>query len=117
MNLVRPCEHCPFRTDIRPYLRASRVWEIEESLDQGHFPCHETLNYDDLEDGEEPDTIKMLTDKSAHCAGAMILLEKLELRSNLMRVYERMGWYDPKKLDMKAPIFDSFDAMANAQED
>ena len=51
----------------------------------------------------------------AHCAGALILLEKLNLPSQMMRIAERLGMYDRRKLDMLAPVFDSFVAMIKAQ--
>ena len=51
-----------------------------------------------------------------HCAGALILLEKLEQPSQMMRVCERIGMYDRTKLDMSAPVFESFDEMAEAQD-
>jgi hypothetical protein len=34
----------------------------------------------------------------------------------MMRIGERLGLYDRRKLDMRAPVFASFDAMARAQE-
>lgn len=118
MDLVRPCAHCPFRTDIPPFLRAARIYEIAAQLPNGYFVCHETIDYDqepeEGADGEEPEAA--LTEKSEHCAGALILLEKLEQPSQLMRIYERLNAYDATKLDMSAPVYDSFEQMAEAQE-
>jgi hypothetical protein len=34
----------------------------------------------------------------------------------MMRIGERLGLYDRRKLDMTAPVYDSFDAMARAQK-
>lgn len=120
MDLVRPCAHCPFRNDIPPYLTHARVREIEESLDQGWFPCHETLDYDQVDPDSQYeegfDATQLFTSKTEHCAGAMILLVKMERFSNLMRVFERLGFFEPSKLDMKSPVFDSFDQMAESQE-
>jgi len=108
-SMTTPCAHCPFRTDIRPYLRPERVREIEASLVRAEFPCHKTIEHDD--EGEP-----ILGGKSAiHCAGALILLEKLERPSQMMRICERIGMYDPTALDMSAPVFDSFDDMEEAQ--
>ena len=37
----------------------------------------------------------------------MILLEKIERPNQLMRIMERLGFYDREKLDMTAPVFDT----------
>lgn len=108
-GLVKPCAKCPFRKDVEPYLRKARVREIERSLVRAEFPCHETIG--DVETGE-----KYCEDKAMHCAGALILLEKLHRPSQMMRISERIGMYDASKLDMDAPVFDSFKAMIKAQE-
>jgi hypothetical protein len=100
-----PCCNCPFRSDVRPYLNSERVREIEQSLDQGGFPCHKTTRAGGASGKAE-----------VQCAGHLILLEKLGRPSNLMRVMERLRAYDHTKLDMAAPVYDSFDEMAEAQE-
>lgn len=107
-DLTSPCPKCPFRTDIEPFLRPDRVMEIEESLVQAEFPCHATLDYSSDSEGAR-------TEKTAHCAGALILLEKLERPSQMMRIAERLGLYVRAKLDMAAPVFDSFEDMIGAQ--
>lgn len=106
MNYDRktPCDNCPFRSDKSFALRDGRVREIEESLVRGEFPCHKTTTYD--EDGD-----LHATAKSQHCAGALILLEKLNQPSQMMRISERVGMYDRSKLDMGAPVYDDFDEM------
>jgi hypothetical protein len=43
-------------------------------------------------------------DKSPHCAGALIFLEKLDSPHQMMRICERIGYYDRTKLDMTAPV-------------
>jgi len=43
------------------------------------------------------------------------LLEKLERPSQMMRICERIGMYDRRKLDMDAPVFESFEDMIDAQ--
>ena len=93
---------CPFRTDcLKGWLTESRADEIVNSIMdmQQSFPCHETTDEND-----EGTVIE--TKKSQHCAGAMILLEKLERPNQMMRISERLGFYDRHKLDMNSPVFD-----------
>lgn len=107
-GLTTPCAHCPFRSDIRPFLTRARVREIERSLSRSEFPCHKTVTYDD--DGE-PVTGR----DEVHCAGALILVTKEGWSSQMMRIAYRLGLFDPDALDMEAPVYESFDAMARAQ--
>lgn len=111
-NLKRPCRLCPFRYNIKGFLTKERVKDLESGLidQQATFTCHETNEYDD-ETGEGIES-----KESKHCAGALILLEKLESPNQMMRISERLGFYDRRKLDMEAPVFDSFDDMIDAQE-
>jgi hypothetical protein len=107
-GMKTPCAHCPFRKDIAPYLTSARVREIEDSLVRSEFPCHKTTEHND--DGQY-----VSTRDEIHCAGALILMEKEGRSSQMMRIAERLGMYDPTKLDMEAPVYDTFDEMADAQ--
>lgn len=103
---VRPCAHCPFRTDVEVYLRADRAREIADSLRQGSgFPCHETTASD-----PEDDSSRMVVDTTIECAGALIVQEKAGQPNQQMRIAERLGIYDPSRLDMEAPVPDSLSA-------
>jgi hypothetical protein len=84
--------------------------EISRSLVRGEFPCHETLDYDGNEEGEGRET-----SKTGHCAGALIMLEKMGQPSQMMRICERINLYDASKLDMAAPVFESTDDFIQAQ--
>lgn len=99
-GFTTPCSNCPFRSDIEPYIMPDRVTEIEEGLDRGEFPCHKTTH------GRAPVEV--------HCAGALILLEKLNRPSQMMRISERLGLYDRSKLDMDAPVYEDFEEMYDA---
>ena len=105
-DLKKPCKHCPFRTDIRFYLRTDRIEEICESIIdwQQSFPCHKTTKHDD-----EGDTIQH--NGEMHCAGALIMMEHMEQPNQMMRISERLGAYDRTKLNMDAPVFESADEM------
>lgn len=102
-DLIRPCGNCPFRTDcLSGWLGENRAEDIAHSLtgQDKTFPCHKTTSTD-----EKGDTIE--TRDSQHCAGAMIMLEKLENPNQLMRIAERLRMYDRFKLDMDADVFDN----------
>jgi hypothetical protein len=107
-GLVRPCKLCPFRTDVEPYLRPSRVTEIEQSILGGaEFPCHETTGAKTGKPRPRSEHV--------HCAGALILMENNGRASQMMRIAERLGLYDARKLDGDAPVYESFLAMRRAQ--
>lgn len=114
MTLTHPCPQCPFRTDIPPYLYPARVRQIEASLVHGVFPCHKTTDWGDGDDGDG-DTEYVPTGEERHCAGALILLEKTGRPSQWMRISGRLGDYDRRKLNMAAPVFNSWEAMTAAQ--
>jgi hypothetical protein len=91
-NLKTPCKDCPFRSDReanKGWLGKERAESIINSItkEDATFQCHKTLG-----------------NKAEHCAGATILLEKLEKPNQLMRIAERLGHYDLTKLDMNAPV-------------
>ena len=112
-SMTTPCAHCPFRSDIEPYLVPARIREIERSLVRSEFPCHKTTSHDDEDSCDGTYTPK---GGEIHCAGALILMEKLGRSSQMSRIAERLGMYDPRALDMDAPVFDSFDEMYEAQK-
>jgi len=102
-TLKRPCADCPFRTDCtKGWLGRSRARQISLAItaQQQTFACHKTTKHD--EEGE------VYSDSDAqHCAGALILLEKLNQPNQLMRIAERLRAYDRTKLDMASPVFDT----------
>ena len=117
-RLTKPCANCPFRTDIRPYLHPERVDEIEAALVRSEFHCHKTVDYSSVEENDDGELDMDGRDSTgeAHCAGALILLEKLERPSQMMRIAERLALYDRRRIDMDAPVFDSFEDMREAME-
>jgi hypothetical protein len=105
-DLKTPCVQCPFRTDIQPFLRPERAREITRAvLKAGQtFACHKTVRHDD-----EGDSVPSASEQ--HCAGALIMIERLGVPNQMMRIAERLGVYDYRKLDMDAPVFASAAAM------
>ncbi len=94
---------------------------IEQSLERGEFFCHETLTDNGWQEDAEGEDGYHSSGAEEHCAGPLTLLEKLGRPSQMMRIAERLhgadgsSLYDCRKLDMDAPVFGSFDAMANTQ--
>ena len=110
-DLKRPCKSCPFRTDIEPFLHPGRVEEITDQIlhRDCSFACHNTLEHD--EDGETK-----IHSGSQHCAGAMIFLELQDRPNQMMRIAERLGLYDARKLIMDSPVYDNATDMIDAQK-
>lgn len=110
-DLKNPCANCPFRTDVKPYLRPARAREIVESLSRGVFHCHKTIDYDN----EDDDGNLQRNGKEQFCAGALIMMHKQGTVGQMARIAERIGAYDPDALDMSAPVFASSLAFIEAQ--
>jgi hypothetical protein len=108
--LKRPCGDCPFRSDRPAFLDRDRAQEIADSLEaDASFHCHKTLEYE-AEDGSGE-----VTDASKHCAGAMIILEREEIPNQMMRIGERLGFYNRHDLQMDSPVFPSLAEWVAAQ--
>ena len=106
-KLTKPCANCPFRTDIKAFLRGTRAEDIAEGLlHNKEFHCHKTIDYSE----EEPKE----TQQTQHCAGALIILEKMEKPHQMMRIMERVDLYDHKKLDMEAPVYEDLEEWIEA---
>jgi len=106
-DLKTPCVDCPFLRARRFPLTLGRVREILRAVtaEQKSFSCHKTVDYGDGEakGGEQ------------HCAGAAILLERINRPNQLMRWMERLGAYDRTKMDMKADVYSSPSEMLGAE--
>lgn len=48
-HMKKPCQHCPFKRDVRPFLHPDRAYEIASVSGNPYssFPCHKTLEYDE----------------------------------------------------------------------
>lgn len=92
-KMKTPCDACPFLKGSGFSLASLKRHA------SGEFACHKQCDLS--EDGfyeQKPGN------KSAHCAGALIFLEKLGQPHQMMRIAERLGMYDAAKLDMSAPV-------------
>ncbi|PDT15857.1 hypothetical protein CO670_15280 [Rhizobium sp. J15] len=67
--MKEPCAHCPYRRDVRPFLRIERGYELAFLAQNKYneFFCHKTLDHDD-EEGET-----CIGEKSLICAGFLTL--------------------------------------------
>lgn len=108
-HLVRPCANCPFRTDREFYLHPARRREIARGLlNDQDFACHKTTK--SVEDDEGFEDMVIDDDTTEACAGAMIVLEKMNRPTQMMRIEERIGFYDASKLVMDSPVYKNLNA-------
>jgi hypothetical protein len=107
--LRTPCKHCPFRSDIDPYLHPERAQEIAQTLlDGGSFHCHKTVDYTERDDEPEDERGQgRVTADSQQCAGALATMERGGHIGQGARIAARLGLYDPDNLDPKAPVYGS----------
>jgi hypothetical protein len=97
-----PCKHCPFRTDVRPFLHPERAEQIayHASNEFNTFSCHKTLEHD--EDDDEGGL--MVTEDSKECAGFLSL-----------QINE--GARIPDGFTPSMDVYESIHAMIEAYED
>ena len=101
-DLKTPCSNCPFRKEGGIRLRAARVKELIRTTQNpgAEFACHKTTK--DNDEGE-----RRATEKSQHCAGALVFADKQGTSSQMMRIAERFGGLDWRKLEGHTDVFDS----------
>lgn len=90
-KMTSPCDQCPFLNTSGFKLAALKRHA------SGEFACHKTCEIDE-EDTYQP------KQESPHCAGALIFHEKRDKPHQMMRICERLGFYDRTKLNMDAPV-------------
>lgn len=61
-----PCKHCPYRSDVKPFLTMERGEELAylPLNPYNDFSCHKTTEPDEEDTGE-----MLVTEKSLTCAG------------------------------------------------
>lgn len=72
------------------------------------FHCHATVDYKNSDNGR-------VTGKSKICAGFAVIAEEQNHPTQMMRICERIGLYDAKKLDRKALVHKTASAFIKAQ--
>lgn len=100
-----PCENCPFRRDVVFPLRVARVQDILDDIthNDNWFACHKTTTHEDEHVFAGSD--------AKHCAGAAILLDKIEQPNQMMRIMGRIERIDFSKLRLRGKVFDSITEM------
>jgi len=71
--MKKPCEHCPFRRDVKPFLTSSRGEELAYHAQNPYnsFTCHKTTVSDEEFGGEGSEMVAVET--SLECAGFLTL--------------------------------------------
>lgn len=71
--MKQPCKHCPYRTDVKPFLTPERGEELAYHAQNPYnsFTCHKTTVNDEEYGGEGEDMVA--TEDSKECAGFLTL--------------------------------------------
>lgn len=114
-DMKRPCDNCPFLKTGGIRLGKSRIREIVRTVTDSQgatFSCYATVDYNKLDEDEDTYTHHP-TEDERHCAGGLIFAEKQKKASQMVRIAERLGLYDYKRLDQDAfpLVFDSLAQM------
>lgn len=91
-GMTEPCDGCPF------LIGSGFTWKALQSHATGEFGCHKACNINDENGNFESHK------KTPHCAGALIFLEKQDRPHQMMRICERLGMYDRRRLNMDARV-------------
>lgn len=77
--MKKPCEHCPYRKDVTPYLHPDRGTQLAYHTWNPYntFPCHKTTKsidevYEDYP--EEMEGEMLVVENSKQCAGFLTLM-------------------------------------------
>ena len=103
-DIKRPCEHCPFRRDVPPFL--NRADSIAGDLRDDHnwFACHETTG--------QMTGKRVKPENQSQCAGSMIVLWRSGRPNIAMRIAIITKLLKIETLEQPAPVFDSLDEFA-----
>ncbi len=92
-KMTTPCVECPY------LIGSGFTYANLMRHAVGEFACHMACRVD-----EETSAYLPRSSKTPHCAGALIFLEKQQRPHQMMRICERIGIYDRRKLNMDAPV-------------
>jgi hypothetical protein len=91
-DMTTPCDQCPF------LIGSGFTYSALVAHSSGEFACHKTCKV------SRGGVFVPRNDNTPHCAGALIFLEKQNRPHQMMRICERLGFYDRRKLDMTAKV-------------
>lgn len=91
-----PCNQCPFT------MKSFSLKRLKEFAQDGLFHCHKSGKTEYSEELEMEEFIP--SSKSVVCAGMLIFNEKRNNPNQMMRICERLGEYDRKKLNMDSKV-------------
>ena len=118
LDMKRPCNLCPFRSDensIR-FADEERAMEIVMSALFHGFPCHKTADY---AEGEEGQGGYVFGQASQHCAGFLIMRLKEDSRNPwpAINVDSEIISRLRESLDLNSPVFPSIKEFLQANRD
>ena len=97
-SMTEPCDACPF------LIGSGFSYESLEAHASGEFACHKACKVEEDENSDEYGSFVPRNENTPHCAGALIYLELQNRPHQMMRICERLGMYDRRKLNMAAPV-------------
>jgi hypothetical protein len=108
--MSKPCAHCPFRHDVKPFLTTERAEELAFHATNPYntFPCHKTTEA--MED-EEGDSEMIATQSSKECAGFLTLMSNEAGRT----MFDDEGFEPSYDVCYNEP-YEMIDAYAEANE-
>ncbi len=106
-NMVRPCHNCPFRKG-QGELFGFHQKRLDEIVVATAFQCHKTVDYS----GNGPEQ----GDRPQQCAGLMAVLHREGKANSIMQVAERLGHFDPARLDPDNEAYSSLDEVYAAHD-
>lgn len=100
-EIKRPCENCPFRRDVHPFLRRAKQIAKQMQDDHNWFACHKTTG---MESGK-----RTKARDQSHCAGLMGVLWRMGRPNIAMRLALLFKMITVKQLEAPQPVFDSLE--------
>ena len=116
-----PCANCPFRLNVKPYLRRARAKEISECLIRGgFFECHKTIEWEEDSQGSP---IYVDRRHGKFCGGALATYTNNRDDGNVytnqaVRILHRIGRLTIQDLEnlYLGLVYDSFEDFINVHE-
>jgi len=108
--LSAPCSNCPFLKMGGVRVRTARMNLI---LRGSTFSCHKTVDYDAREENGDDDSddednrLSAPGKDEAVCGGFLIFNDKQQTDTQMMRIAQRLGMYNPADSKQRDKVFDT----------